>query len=415
MTNESYLSKLSSLNLNNISLYLKYGIISFPNLKIKKGKKEKLKKIKDINFNKNSYTDVLSCLSKLIDKQIKKSKKTNEKIILLLSSGVDSRLLYHIIFNLCKTNKYLDSFYTVTGNIKNYKNKYSEYEVLKKNFKQKIHNHKAVNIIYKNLEDEILESCNINQQPINGLPIITMKKLFNYCSKNFKKKVVITGIGDPIFFNANIKIIKKLKKNKSLQYASDGIVYKSNKFLSKKYNQISNKIFKNLKFENLFKTKNIYHDFVLKQYFYLKGPKVKNEVKNLSKHYNVKTFSPFCANQLHKKILGLPVNLLFNGTPKSFINETLKILEGSYPKQGLKMNSPQREFIFEKYKKNIVKIIKNSNLEKLDIVDSNKIYKLYLTQEKEYFKKKNKKIFKNFSSYEIWKFISTELFLRSLK
>ena len=200
-----------------------------------------------------------------------------------------------------------------------------------------------------------------------------------------------------------------------MQYASDGIVYKSNKFLTKKYNQTSNKIFKNLKFENLFKTKNIYHDFVLKQYFYLKGPKVKNEVKNLSKHYNVKTFSPFCANQLHKKILGLPVNLLFNGTPKSFINETLKILEGSYPKQGLKMNSPQREFIFEKYKKNIVKIIKNSNLEKLDIVDSNKIYKLYLTQEKEYFKKKNKKIFKNFSSYEIWKFISTELFLRSLK
>ena len=73
MTNESYLSKLSSLDFNNISLYLKYGIISFPNLKIKKGKKEKLKKIKDINFNKNSYTDVLSCLSKLIDKQIKKS------------------------------------------------------------------------------------------------------------------------------------------------------------------------------------------------------------------------------------------------------------------------------------------------------------------------------------------------------
>ena len=47
------------------------------------------------------------------------------------------------------------------------------------------------------------------------------------------------------------------------------------------------------KFENLFKTKNSYHDFVLKQYFYLKGPKVKNEVKNLSKYFNVKTFSPF--------------------------------------------------------------------------------------------------------------------------
>ena len=331
MTRESYLSKLSLVDLNNISLYLKYGIISFPNLKIKKGRKEKLKKIKNINYNKNSYTDVLNCLLKLIDKQIKKSKKVNEKIILFLSSGIDSRLLYHLIFNLCKTNEYLDSFYTVTGNIKNYKNKYSEYEVLKKNFKQKIHNHKVVNIIYKNLEDEILESCYINQQPINGLPNVTMKKLFNYCSNNFKKKIVITGIGDPIFFNADNKIIKNLNKNKSLQYASDGIIYKSGNFLSKKYDQISNKIFKNLKFENLFKTKNSYHEFVLKQYFYLKGPKVKNEVKNLSKYFNVKTFSPFCDNQLHKKILGLPVSLLFNGIPKSFINETLKMIEGSDP------------------------------------------------------------------------------------
>ena len=78
MTRESYLSKLSLVDLNNISLYLKYGIISFPNLKIKKGRKEKLKKIKNINYNKNSYTDVLNCLLKLIDKQIKKSKKVNE-------------------------------------------------------------------------------------------------------------------------------------------------------------------------------------------------------------------------------------------------------------------------------------------------------------------------------------------------
>ena len=79
MTRESYLSKLSLVDLNNISLYLKYGIISFPNLKIKKGRKEKLKKIKNINYNKNSYTDVLNCLLKLIDKQIKKSKKLMKK------------------------------------------------------------------------------------------------------------------------------------------------------------------------------------------------------------------------------------------------------------------------------------------------------------------------------------------------
>jgi len=107
--------------------------------------------------------------------------------------------------------------------------------------------------------------------------------------------------------------------------------------------------------------------------------------------------------------------LLFNGVPKSFIYETLKIIDGTNPKQGLKMNSPQREFIFEKYKKNVIKIIKNSTLEKLKIVNSNKLYKSYLNQQKCFFKKKNKKTFNNISSYEIWKFISTELFLRGLK
>ena len=41
-------------------------------------------------------------------------------------------------------------------------------------------------------------------------------------------------------------------------------------------------------------------------------------------------------------------------------------------------------------------MIKNSNLEKLGIVDSNKIYKLYRSQEKEYIKKKIKKYLKIF-------------------
>ena len=349
--------KLSSVNLNNISLYLKYGIISFPNLSIKKEKKRKLNKIKNINFNKSTYNDIFNSLLNSIDKQIKKSKKNNEKVVLFLSSGLDSRLLYYIIYYACKQNKYLKNFYTLTGDIKYYGNKYSEFKILKKNFRKKIHNHKVIDIIYNNFEDEVKESCKINQKPINGLPIITMKKLFDYCSKNFTKKLVITGIGDPIFFNADNEIIKNLKQKRSIQYASDGIIYRP----------------------------------------------------------NVKTFSPFYEKDLIKKILGLPVNLLFNGVPKSFIYETLKIIDGTNPKQGLKMNSPQREFIFEKYKKNVIKIIKNSTLEKLKIVNSNKLYKSYLNQQKCFFKKKNKKTFNNISSYEIWKFISTELFLRGLK
>ena len=408
--------KLSSINLKYISLYLRYGIISFPNFNIlKKEKKKKIKVIKNIKLNKSSYDDVFNCLLNLIDNQIKKSKKKKEKIILFLSSGVDSRLLYHIIYDLCKTNKYLYNFYSITGNIKDYKNRYSEYSILKKNLKKKIHNHKVIDIDYKNFNYEILESCKINKKPINGLPIVTMKKLFYYCSKNFKKKVIITGIGDPIFFNADDKTIKNLKKSKSIQYSSDGTVYKYNNFLSKKYNSISEKIFKSLQFKKIFRTKNIYHDFIMRQNFYLKGPKVRNEINNLSKYYKVKIFSPFCVVNLQRKILGLPIKLLFNGKPKSFINEMLKKFEGLEPAQGLKMNSPQREFIFEKYEQDVIKIIKNSKLEKLKIIDIKKVFNLFFNHQKIFFKKKNKKSFKNFSSYEIWKFISTELFIRSLK
>lgn len=407
--------KFSTINFNNLALYLKYGIISFPNLTIKKEKKAKLKKLNNIDFKKNSYNDVYNCLVYIINKQIKRSKKKNEKVILFLSSGVDSRLLYYVIYNICKNNDYLNNFYVLTGNFKSYKNKYSEYRALKKNFKQKIHQHKIIDIVFKNFEQEITESCRINQKPINGLPVVAMKKLFQYCSKHFKKKIIITGIGDPIFFNANNKILNNLKRSKSLQYASDGLVYQSNDFLTKKYERVSKKIFKNLKFKQLFKVQNSYHDFILKQYFYLKGPKVKSEVKNLSRHFRVKTFSPFCETSLHKKILGLPDNLLFNGKPKSFINEMLKSIEGCEPKQGLKMNSPQREFLFEKYKSFVINMIKNSNLQKLNLVKSKKILSLYIKLQKKYFRDKYKKSFKNFSSYEIWKFISSELFLRSLK
>ena len=41
--------KFSSINLNNLALYLKYGIISFPNLTIKK-EKRKIKKNKKYKF-----------------------------------------------------------------------------------------------------------------------------------------------------------------------------------------------------------------------------------------------------------------------------------------------------------------------------------------------------------------------------
>ena len=60
----------------------------------------------------------------------------------------------------------------------------------------------------------------------------------------------------------------------------------------------------------------------------------------------------------------------------------LRSIEGREPKQGLKMNSPQREFLFEKYKNNVIKTIKNSNLQKLNVVKSKKILASYINLQK---------------------------------
>ena len=42
----------------------------------------------------------------------------------------------------------------LTGNFKSFNNKYSEFKALKNNFKQKIHKHKVIDIVFKNFEKE---------------------------------------------------------------------------------------------------------------------------------------------------------------------------------------------------------------------------------------------------------------------
>ena len=127
-------NKFSGVNFNIIALYLKYGIISFPNLNIKKGKRLILKKINNMKYAPNTYEDVLKCLKTIIDKRIKLSKDQNEKVILFLSSGVDSRLLYYLIYKSCKNHNYLKNFYNLTADVTIYKKKYSENLILKKKF-----------------------------------------------------------------------------------------------------------------------------------------------------------------------------------------------------------------------------------------------------------------------------------------
>ena len=49
--------------------------------------------------------------------------------------------MYHYIFDICKKFNYLNKFFVITGNFRNYKNKYSDFKYIKQNRKYKIHNH----------------------------------------------------------------------------------------------------------------------------------------------------------------------------------------------------------------------------------------------------------------------------------
>ena len=410
------------INYNTLVLYLKYGYISLPGFKsIYKNKKINTWINPPYKTNLNTTTvDCLNYLEKMVERFVKKQKKKKKKICLLLSSGQDSRLLYKILEKKTIELNYKKNFFCFTGCVK-YKNKdYDESYQIKKFWRRKPINHYIIRINQKNIFNKIFKANKINFQPVNGLPnIIFMLCVDKICKKFGRDKIsIVAGISDQIFFNSLKKqAVKQQKKNSSMVNANEGTIFKNSDYLLPKYEKIADKLFRGIKTKIFFKQRHFYHKYINQMAYNYRGPKVITEFLNIFKYFKIDYFVPFVEKEFQELILSLNKKDLHDGkNKKTFINNANFILDPDQKNiKGLKIISPQRELIYQ-YNRKINRIIDTSILVKKKIVDKKKISKLfnkYLVDYKKY--KKNKKKFAKFNSYEIWKFLSSELFLRGCR
>jgi hypothetical protein len=168
-----------------------------------------------------------------------------------------------------------------------------------------------------------------------------------------------------------------------------------------------------LKLKNkIFKKKP--YNFLINQQFFYKGPKVVNEHSSLARFYNCDYYSPYTDKSFYNLVLNLPNKLLFKKKSKTPVREMIKIITSRYPVEGIKLNNPQREILFKEYKKIYNKVISNSILIDLGIVNKNNllsVYNNYLSKFKIGILNNN---IKKISSYDLWKFISLEIFLKKI-
>ena len=379
---------LKKINLDSFSLYLKYGYISIPRLKpiYKNYNSNKwIKTYYKIEKNINSEL-VLNYLKSKVDRFVKNQKKQNKKICLMLSSGADSRLLYNLIEQSVIKYEYTNNFFNFTGTFKGYK-KYSENEILKKKWNKKIINHRLVNINPKSFFMLINQANKINEQPVNGLPNIIYVKIVEEVSKIFGSEnvVIVAGIGDQIFFNGTIKILKATMKDKNYNKTHDHIFNKPSNYLQREYDIKADRIKEKLKPLKIFKIKSNYHYFINQNNFMYRGPKVISEFQNIFRHFKVKSFIPFIDKKFICLILSLPLNELHDKKNiKTFIYFANKVTDPHQkPFTGLKMTTPQREIIYSN-KKKISKMINNSSLINYDIVNKSKFLKQFNKYNKNY-------------------------------
>jgi asparagine synthetase B (glutamine-hydrolysing) len=411
-----------NINYRLLVLYLKYGYISLPGFRTIYKNKKINKWIKPpYRTNLNTTTkDCLSYLEKRCAEFVINQKKKEKKICLLLSSGQDSRLLYKLLEKAVIRYNYQKNFFCFTGKISHSNNHYDESSIIKKLWVKKPLNHHVVSINKNDFIKNIVLANKINFQPVNGLPNI----IFMTCVKkiikkfDFKKVTIVAGISDQIFFNVLKKQAQKQQSKKiSLISANEGTIFTNSQYLTKKFDKVSDQIFKNIKSKNFFKQKNLYLKYINQMAYNFRGPKVITEFQNIFTHFKVGSFTPFVEKKFQELILSLKTKDLHDGKhKKTFIyNANLIIDPFQKPISGLKVISPQREILYENRKK-ILKIINTSILVEQKIIDKKKILETFNNYLADFVKyKKSQKKFEKFNSYSLWKFLSSEIFLRGCK
>jgi hypothetical protein len=66
-----------------------------------------------------------------------------------------------------------------------------------------------------------------------------IKKLFEYSYNKFESPLIITGIGDSVFFNSNLKFFKNSKNNNFNLFSPDYIKYTNSNYLNKFFDNLA--------------------------------------------------------------------------------------------------------------------------------------------------------------------------------
>jgi hypothetical protein len=413
----------SIVNLDTVSLYLRYGLQPPPGSnRFIKGQSTPKFELPDIKRdNQTDYNDVLVVLKKYIYELVQTSKLKGRPIVLMLTSGLDSRLLYNLILNEVIKNSSVNDFHTVTGNVSGYDNKYSEVEKITENWSRKPVNHSIIDVLFSvdSFESDI-KHCNlINNGPINGLVSVVLEKVYCYISKTWENPLVVSGLGDSVFFaTGGGDFIKDKHSNKEKIdlkiYSADSLVMSESSYLDSKWNKTSSDQLNNTKEHKVFDCNNSYERYIHRQQFFSNGPKVLWENFSYANYYKLELLCPFMGTDLLESILNLPTNLLYDGRSKTTVMALLEKCEGREPKRGITMTSPQRELLIEYFENEISNFFEESILIDIGIVDRKLIVKeveLYLD---EYYSFHLKSKSDQFNSFSIWKFLSTELWFKSI-
>jgi len=410
-----------SINLDVVACYLKYGLLPPPG---NKGffTDEYISTYDFINLsrkNESDYNDILLVLKSICIQIVKQAKTEDRAIVLMLTSGLDSRLLYNVFFDLIKNEYDLDNFYNVTGDISGWDGRYSEAEKIKDNWEDLPINHKIIDVNLDDFESNVSRCNDMINRPINGLVSVVLERVYHYISKTWKNPLVISGLGDGIFFNTGGQ--QFLNKNADLNasmglhvFSSDGTVASYGDYLTKRWSNVASKKLIKTKEIKVFPYLNLYERYIHHQQFFAKGPKVNWENYGYSNYYKLELKCPYQENKLLESLMNLPTGLLYDGRYKTVVLVLLEILEGKIPLKGISVTSPQRELLVSTYKDKVYGLIEISVLVGIGLVSKDLIRRELDSYIDSYSTLQAEGKFEKVNSYSIWKFVSMELWLRTI-
>ena len=346
---------------------------------------------------------------------IRKILSENKRISLLLTSGMDSYLIYLIIKSETKNFSTNNDISLVTGR---FKEPYDEYSVLKEK-RPDINIDSNCSQIESPDEALYLLKAAINaaNQPVNGLVASAVYKAIMIAVKN--RSVPILGTGETIFFTSTFDFIKKVNSSLTRNYAADKTIQTTGDFLTNKGLDLAmeSQLVALEHGDNIFEYKNMMEKFIHDQQFFIDAPRVDYEVSSYCNYFCTSAYTPLRDPKLLELFLNLPKNLQHDGRPKTVIRNLISSLEDRTDySAGLRMTSPQREFFRNNYQNGgfsdlVEYFISNSLLVDLDLVCKKKIQASYQNYINDFDKSKVEGNFALLSSYNIWKFFITELWL----